>query len=296
MPWWLVVVIIAYALNAVAAVVDKVLLSKSIGNPAVYAFYIAFLSMLGWVLAPFGVRVPTASEFALNMGAGIVFTFALLFLFKGLKKGESSRITPFVGALSPVFVWLFSYFLLPERLGVQEISALVFLVVGSLVLVKRVDNLRASGGGGFCAACVSAVLFGLSYTLTKYNFNHQPFVSAFVWMRLGAFLGGVLLLLNARNRKDILHPSHSATKNTGWFFFGQAAGACSFVLVNYAISLANVSLVNALQGVQYVFLLVMVWFLSWIHPRLMHERMHGKALAQKIIAIGIIGAGFALLL
>ncbi|MDP1709666.1 MAG: hypothetical protein Q8L21_02155, partial [Candidatus Komeilibacteria bacterium] len=81
----------------------------------------------------------------------------------------------------------------------------------------------------------------------------------------------------------------------GLFLFGQVAGAMSFVLVNYAISLASVTLVNALQGLQYVFLLIMVLLLAKWYPRVLSEHLKGWTLVQKIAAILLIGAGLILL-
>jgi hypothetical protein len=71
--------------------------------------------------------------------------------------------------------------------------------------------------------------------------------------------------------------------------------ACAFLLLNYSIKLGDVALVNAIQGVQYAFLLVLVAVLAKKYPRVLEEKLNRAILAQKIFAIVIIGIGLALL-
>lgn len=293
---WLPIVVSAYFLNAVAAVVDKFLIAKKIPNPAVYTFFIAALGLLGLVLIPWGFNWPGWFQFLIALLAGLTFTLALLYLFKALSLSEASRITPFIGGLSPIFVLIFSFLFLTERLSPNQLLAFFLIVAGTLVISWEKSQ-RKGLVKGFAFALFSALLFGISYTLTKYVYNHQAFISGFVWMRMAAFLGALLLLINPANRQAIKESFHkSDVKVGGLFFFGQASGALSFILINYAISLAKVSLVNALQGLQYVFLLTLVLILARWHPHILAEKVRGKILMQKIIAVGLIGGGLALLI
>lgn len=291
---WLLVTIIGYFLNAITAVVDKFLIAKKIPNPAVYTFYIALLGLAGLVLAPWGFAIINVTDFLWALAAGFSFTFALLFLFKGLSVNETSRITPFIGGLSPVFVFLFSFWLLAERLASRQILALVFIIAGT-ILISYGKSSKKNAGLGFFYAFISALLFGISYTLTKQVYNELDFINGFVWLRLTTFLGALFLLVSSANRRDILRRPDKTGKTGLLFLGGQVSGALSFILINYSISLASVTLVNALQGIQYVFLLVMVLILFKWHPHLLEEKMKGRVLWQKIAAVGLIVAGLKFL-
>lgn len=291
---WLLITIIGYFLNALAAVVDKFLLAKRITNPAVYTFYITAWGLLAVVLAPWGFGWFGWQQFGVNMIGGVAFAFALLYLFKALSLNDSSRITPFIGGLSPVFVFALSYLFLGERLGQAQIIAFVLIVLGTVMVSCGGSNKKSSGG--FVFAFVSALLFGVAYTLSKYVYLHQNFISGFIWMRFGVLLGTLLIILPRKNWLAIKESWHAkGGALSGLFIFGQVAGAWSFILVSYAISLASVTLVNALQGIQYVFLLLMVLVLAKWWPKALAENLKGRVLAQKIAAIGLIGAGLALL-
>jgi len=70
------------------------------------------------------------------------------------------------------------------------------------------------------------------------------------------------------------------------------------VLQNWAVALAPLiylAFINALQGVQYVFLLIFTAFLSLKLPQILKEEISRKIISQKIIAILLIGGGLAIL-
>jgi uncharacterized membrane protein len=80
------------------------------------------------------------------------------------------------------------------------------------------------------------------------------------------------------------------------FFFGvRLAAAVAFILLNWAISLGNVSLINALQGTQYVFLLLIVIMLAKKFPRFIDEEIGRGVILQKTIGVVLVGMGLYLL-
>jgi hypothetical protein len=55
-------------------------------------------------------------------------------------------------------------------------------------------------------------------------------------------------------------------------------------------------LINSLQGVQYVFLFLLVMFLSAKHPKILEEEMGGGVMLQKIIGVLLVGTGLYMLI
>lgn len=293
---WVLIAVIAYLLNAIAVVVDKFLLSKKIPNPAVYAFFIATLSLGALILIPFGFQLYSIIQIIIAISAGILFTFALLYMFKALSSNEASRITPFMGGLQPIFIFILALLFLDESLSLQQLIAFAIIISGT-VLVSLQKNSEPGNKKAYIFATIATVLFAISYTINKYVFVHQDFISGFVWTRVGSFIGAMTLLLSATNRQDIKTEIKAPKKDAGaLFLFGQIAGALSFILVNYAISISpSVALVNALQGLQYIFLLIIVFSLSWKFPKLLEEKMTSIIIIKKIIATLLIIGGLYLL-
>ena len=143
---------------------------------------------------------------------------------------------------------------------------------------------------------VAAVFFACYYVLMKYIYLYQPFVGSFVYSRLGSFVGVILMLFVPEWRRVIVEQQRGAKTPTNLFYFLiirlLAAGA--FIMINYAISLGNVAIVNALQGVQYLFLFVIIILISNKFPKMLNEQLGGGVLLQKLIGTILICLGLYL--
>jgi drug/metabolite transporter (DMT)-like permease len=297
---WLIIIIIAYFLNASATVVDKFLLTKKIPNPAVYAFFICFLNLLGLVFIPFGFHFTSWTQTLIALINGVLFTFAYLFMFMALNRNEASRITPFMGGLQPIFVLLLAFILLGERISGLAFLAFAVIVLGTIVLSyqkEKIKKLIASSKSSYWLAVVATILFAAAYTLNKYIFVTEGFVTGFVLVRIGTFLGALLLLLRPQNIRDIINEIKVPKKSAnGLFLIGQGAGALSLILVSYAVAISkSVAIINASRGLEYVFLLIIVLLLARKHPHLLEEKLTPPIIFQKAAAVALIIAGLIIL-
>ena len=289
---WITIVIVAYFLNAISVTADKFLLSKKIPNPAVYAFFISIFNLFALVLIPFGFHFASPAQIIIALLAGAAFAFALLYMFKALSENDASRVVPFLGGLQPIFVLALAWIFLQEKLGGFQLLALAFIIIGTLVISWEKKK-SAAHRSSYLWALIATLLFAIFYTASKYIYLEQGFVSGFIWTRVGAFVAALSFLLIPRNRRDILGGSIASQKSSGpLFIFGQICGGLSFILVNYAIEISSsVAIVNALQGLQYVFLLIIIVVLGRKFPKLLKEKMAGRILAQKLLATALIIAG-----
>jgi len=286
---WLIIAVISYFLFALASLGDKYLL---IGppNPRVYAFFVGILGISVLILIPFvGFSIPDRFQLIVCFAAGAVYLFALLGLFEGLEKFEASRIIPAVGGFLPIFTFLLVYFLFgsKEIPGLKEIIAFALLISGT-VLVTRNPSVKISWQS-FKISIITALLFSLSFILAKYVYLNLSFWTGFIWLRIGTFLTALSLLFFKEIRKGIFSQRAGFNKKTN-----QGIGALAFILQNWAIALAGLvylSLINALQGLQYLFLFVFVL----IFPGILKEKISPKIIFQKITALLLIGFGLLIL-
>lgn len=291
---WLVIVILAYFFNAIAIAVNKALIKKEVPNPAAYTFYISALGGLAIVLLPFDFKVPGWGEMFWNFTAGASFTVALYLMMIALKKEDASRVTPFIGGLGPFFIFILAFYFLGERLTASQIVAFFIILAGTFLISINFKKHRI--GKVFLIALPAAAFFAVSYVITKYVYINQSFLSAFVWIRVGAFLAALFLLISAKSRRAIFSNLNASSTGSKWIFgAGQTAGALSAILVNWAIALASVSLVNALQGLQYVFLFIIILLLKNKHPKLLDEDLSRKVYIQKVVSISLIVLGLILI-
>lgn len=309
---WLFLTILSYLILAIVFLIDKYLLVNYIISPKVYSFYVGILGISTLVLIPFvNFSVPKFSQILLSFMAGSLFILALFWLYKGLILFDLSRIIPAIGGLIPIFsfglIYLFSFG--KETLSFLEIIAFLFLVLGIVLITLKKDSFITLKS--FKISFLAAFLFSLSFVLTKYVYLSQSFWSGFIWIKIGGVLTGFcFFLLFQEVRKEIsfkkvfAFKQRKSLKITSIFLFNQSLGAVSGILQNFAIFLAPLSyiaLINALQGVQYLFLLILVIFLSltrpiWTKKVGLKEEISKEILLQKITAILFIGAGLFLLI
>lgn len=293
---WFWVTIASYFLNSLSLLVNKFLLTEKIKNPAVYTVFTCFLMLSVIVLLPFDWRPPTSYEVFIELFAGFFFGLGVLFMFMALKHGETSRVIPIVGGLQPLVVLPLTWYWLGEAVGTSFIIALLLIVAGTFLISYESGKL---GRKAYLWSAISAILFAISIVATKEAFNSQDsFITPFVISRFGAVLLGMLLLINPRNLRDLIQEVTKPKAQSGpLFFFSQGAGAAASVLLNiaFAISSGVTAIINALQGIQYVFLLAGVIILSKFFPKILKENLGGAVLVQKVIATALIIAGIALL-
>lgn len=285
----------AYLLFAVNGVVDKFLLTRAVKHPVAYAFYIGITGPLTWALAPFGLKFLKPADLFIAIIGGASFVIALYFLYVATQATSVSRLLPVEGGLVPIFTLLLSYLFLHERLNYSQALAFIFLVAGA-VLISFEKESSGWHPKAFGNALAAAFLFALSLTLTKYIFGLTNFVSGLIWTRLGFLAVSLGLLVPRRSRRYIRSaPRQASTGNKFLYYGARLSGGAAGLLQNYAISLGSVTIVNALAGTQYVFLLLLTTLLSKYYPKIIRERATAGIFAQKISAIVLIALGLVLL-
>jgi len=294
---WLLVAISAYFLFAVVNIVDKYLLGGRIPSPKVYAFYTGVLGILILSLVPFGFLViPKISVIILALLAGAFHILGVFVFFVGLKTFEASRIMPAMSALLPIFTLGFASVFAEKVLALSDITAFVLLLAGTILITW--EKTKTVTLKSIKIAILAAFLFALYFITAKFVYLEQPFISGFIWTRIGAFLMVSFLLFSKEVRADIRRPKIAQRKTWAIFLPNELASASGFILQNWAVALAPLAflgIINVLEGIKFVFVLIFVTFLSLKFPQILKEEISRKILFQKIIAILLIGGGLALL-
>jgi len=293
---WLIIIIIAYFLFSITSLGDKYLLVGP-PDPKIYSFYVGALSILVLILAPFvGFFIPDLFTIIFCLFVGIIYLFAIFSAYQGLEYFEASRIIPALGGLVPIFTFLFIYLFSggKEILGLKEMIAFALLVVASVLITyvpkKKIisESLKIS--------IIGAIFFSLVFVMSKYVYSMLPFWTGFIWIRVGVFLTALLLLFSKKARKDVFSKKKSSfNKKTGTIFVvNQIVGAGAFVLQSWSVALvplAFVSIINAMQGVQYIFLFIFTLFFL----KSLREEISRRIIIQKVIAIIIIIIGLVII-
>lgn len=293
---WLPLAIVSYFFSGLSATVDKVLLKARIPNPVLYAFYTGIFSIFVLLLAPFGFSFlsPAITIIALASGASILI--GLGFFYAALQRSEASIIVPLVGAFSPIFILLLTNIFEVETLGTYTLIAFIFFVLGGVFLVGEVRIKSSAVSKQIIAFVLLAALFiALTFFFSKLVFQRYPFVDGFIWTRLGSFFFALFFLLVPYLRREIKYAPRTTPSSFGLFFINKGIGATSFLLLNLSIALGPVSIINALRGLEYLFVFIITFLLTFFAPSILKESFHRRDAVQKVLGIISVGIGFIFL-
>lgn len=294
MSTWIALAIAAQLILAAVTFVDRYLLthSRGVGKPVVYAFYMSALSGFVIVLVPFGVVTwPSVDVVELSLLAAAAFIGALILLYHALKESTASDVMPVIAASSASASFLLASVFLDENLPQMFLLAVALFILGTF-LISRFRFTRRS----FLCVIGAGLLFGLSTFLHKPIFLLTPFWDGFFWSRMANVVGAVLLITWPGNYRAILHGTKSSSKGTKWLVIGNKtlagiAGAMTF----FAISMGSVSVVNAMTGLQFAFLLLLAYLFASHFPNVLKGELERKGFTHKLWGIVCIIAGLAAL-
>lgn len=296
---WLVFAIIGHISNGAAFVIDKALLSTAFKRSATYATMIGGLSLVVALAAPFVAHWPSASLLPAVIGFGVTFVFALWAFFAALKRGEATRIVPVIGSLIPIITLIGTMTLFGERLTGKQLAGFAILLASTWLLTMGKTRHELSTHA-IIICVIAAVLFAVSTLFGKFAFDHGDFLGVFVSSRIIAGMTGIaigfIIPSAGREALSIIRPKRTSKHNAsaGWAILGQSLGAVGFVLVQAAISQGSASIVNALQAVQYAFLVLAAFALRKRAPQLLNEKLDRKTIAIKIAALATTAVGLLL--
>lgn len=301
---WLVLALAGYAILAVVSILDKFILTKEKVSPLRFVFYscvfvLPILLLIPWVKIPDGFY-----SWLVAILAGIGFMCGLWTMYLGIEKSEISHIGPLVGATTPLFVLVFGQMFLSEAITLRQIYAILFLVVGSLVIASEYAHKKHVWHLAMGWGIVAAFCFAVSHVASKYLYDTIGFSGGFVWSRGFIGIAGLLLLLYPPLWKELRHRSWISRNHiiprphTNWFLVGtdKILGVTGVVLIQYATAIGSVTIVNALAGVQFAFLLIFIFILSRFFRQWFHEEYSRAEIIQEIISVVFIGLGLVLLL
>jgi transporter family protein len=305
------IAVFAYFLFALASILDKHIVSNTSLKPVTYAFYSGFFQILYVIAVPLVAFIVPSVKFSFpepmmslwGICDGIIFVFALVALYKATEAGEISRISPIVGVLVPIFTFLLSFLFLGESLTAnQSVAFLLFISGGFLMSAQFVPGgFRCIKGTRY--AVMAGFLFALYYVIMDYLFSSAGFLESFIVIQTGGFVGALLLLLPKGNREEVFRKKKEEdTEKKEFhlhdiviFLFNKIFSAIGALLLNFAIAIGSVTVVNSLQVVQYAFVLVITLLLSKKKPHLFNEETHHGVVLQKGIALALTTIGIMLI-
>ncbi|MFT7644754.1 MAG: drug/metabolite transporter (DMT)-like permease [Candidatus Paceibacteria bacterium] len=306
---WILLATAGQFFNAVVAILDKYIVSdeKVLPKPFVYAFYTCLLTagwivifFLGWVpgLSDIGipslenVKSPTIQVVAMSFMAAYTFFIALVSMYAALKRSDASSAVPIIGAVSALSSFGMGYLLLGTELHENFIWGVVLLSVGTMLVAQTLPKIDV-----IVQVVHSGLFFALHYITMKGLFQETSFDDGFFWSRIGFVLFTLSLLLVPAYYAKIKEQTKGTTKKAGAIvlFTKLMAGIAAFMLLK-ATDMGDVSVVQALNGLQFVFILLIgIVFAHWLPPTATDRDTRPQVFFKRLLYVIVILVGFVTL-
>lgn len=306
---WLLLATVGQFLNATVAILDKYIVTdeKVLPRPFVYAFYSCLLTGFWVVIYLFSfipgldslgaptlknVEHPTIQVVGMAFLSAYTFFMALVSMYEGLRHADTSDVLPVVGAASAVTSFVLSFLLLDITLPPHFIWGIVLLVGGTLL----VSRLRFTPSVTV-HTLHSGLFFGFHYIAMKALFLETSFDDGFFWSRVSFVVFALsLLLVPLYFDKITKQTKQTRAKSAGLVVLAKVlAGVAAFLLLK-ATDYGDVTVVQALDGIKFVFIIILSLLVGRFIPTAAGENDYDAlTIFRKVLYVSIISAGFFIL-
>ncbi len=308
---WLILATAGQFLSALVVFIDKYVVTdeKAMPRPFVYAFYSCLLTGF-WVLIYFlgyipslaslsvptfaAIEKPTIQVIGMSFLAAYTFFMALVSLYDALRKDEAVNVMPIIGAISALSTFVLSYVFLEIYLSTNFVWGVIILILGTLLVAQIIPDRYT-----ILTMIHSGFFFGLHYITMKGLFMETSFEDGFFWSRISLVLFALSLLMVPTYFKKITEQTkrteEKAKVGALVFFAKIIAGISAFMLLK-ATDLGDVTVVQALDGLKFVFILfITVLFGRSLPNSAVTTETRTDAVVRQILYVAIITVGYFIL-
>lgn len=306
---WIFLAVAAQFIAAVVALVDKRIVTddKMLPGSFVYAFYTCLIAGT-WIvvylvsLLPFTAALPlprfehvirpSLEVVALALLSAYTFFFALVSMFSALRKADASDVVPVIGAVSAIASFGLGHFFLGSAMSSNFTLGIVLLAIGTFLVSHYNFELKTA-----LVALHAGIFFALHYIAIKGLFMVTSFDDGFFWSRVAFMFFAVSLLMVPSYYDKIRTLTKSTTKKAGVLIFSnKILAGVSTILILKATDLGDVAVVQALGGLQYVFILLLGIFFSVHQTKIQVGEVYTKeVIFRKALFVAVITTGFLVL-
>lgn len=296
---WFYLALIAPLLWAIVNILDDNLLHHVYKGPYFGAAVSGIFGVLPLasllILRVSDVSIATA---AFGTLAGFLLVLQLFFYFNALKKGSPSVVIAMF-SFTPSILPIFAYFFLGERLSATQLAGFFMIIIASLslALVEFKGWRQVKFNHALGPTIIAALLLDAVALLSKHLFNTTNFYTGYMYISIGMGIGGFcfLIAMVARHKYEPLPtPKNFTRKFLGLIALAELLSILADFTQKLAISRGPVSLVDAIAGIQPVYVLAIALIFYPFAPKYFREAAEG-GLTKKFVLMLLIVFGLLLI-
>jgi drug/metabolite transporter (DMT)-like permease len=293
---WIYFVILATFFWAIGNVMDKYLIDKKVKNPTILFIFFRVVFFIPLILLTFLLRTGIPSlYFFIMIFIGAAFTVVAILLYYKIVEMEEISISIPLFQFIPIFTIFIAFFALGERLAIMDYVGFLVLVLGGFVIsLKKVEGFFATRKV-FWFVLLDSLLFSLYYIILKFVLTYVAFWDVFIWVWIFQSILIVFFAFSGQIRKDFKY----YWKKINWkdwtiISANMALATIAVASYNFAIKIGSISLIQASENVQMIFVFVLALLFTHFFPTVLKEKFDRRALLQKISGMILIIIGVLL--
>lgn len=214
----------------------------------------------------------------LNLASGFLALVAIYYYFKGLELEDPSVVAALF-SLTPAVIPFLAHYLVGERLSVRACIGFTIVLV-SAFLYSLSDIKKFTVSKALVPVLLASVMFDAAALAGKYSYERVNFLSAYFYVSLGMALAGIcFFVLWQRSKARIsikgLYKKVSV-KLVLLLILVEILGLGAEFAFNKALSQGPLSLINALENTQPLFVLLIAVALYPFYPKYFREAESGN--------------------
>jgi drug/metabolite transporter (DMT)-like permease len=296
--FWISTAVVSTAIMGIVSIVDSHLISKRMPRLRSFLLLLGILQ-LGFSIGTFAFN-PLPKEIGSDtlvtaFTSGTLRSLGALLMLKTMRFEEVSRVSSVVHTF-PIFVAILAVPLLGEVLGYTEWLAIIMTVAGAILISINRDphgrgtRLRKS----FAMLAGSSLLMGMANIAAKYSLDYISFWNMYSVTAL--CLATVFLLFSLRPWivKELLELKQRG-QVLSLLLINESIAIVGVILSFWAIERGPVSIVSTIMSIRPGFVFIYSLSLSLFLPGALEEQLSRGIIVTKVISIGFIVGGVALL-
>ena len=291
---WILIALIPPFLWALGNIATKVIRTKHIKDSLSYAIIGSLISsflLAGVLFKPIAFKFELIYLVPIFCGALLMLQY--FFYIKALSLEDVSALIPFFN-FDPLMVLILSTIFLNEVLIPKHYIAFTLLAAGGILISLKKSKIHLSKGVILILA--SAFIWSVYSVITKFALNFVDSWSFYMLVRAGILIIILCFIAVSGVRERIFSSWLSLNNKTRTILaITEFSGALGVLFLVYAASMAPVSLVTVIGGLQPAFVLLIAAILSFRFPHILKEELNKKVIAKKSIALALMITGLAFL-
>jgi len=294
--YWIIFALLTPILHGFSNVIDNHFTNNLFKKTTTLVFFASFTNVLFLPLI-FLLDFPlliTFSQIPLFIILGLTGVGYLYPYYKALQNDDTSIVVSLF-SLGKIFVPLFAFFMVGEKLSFLQYIGFLAVIVGATLLTIS-GKRKFYFNNSFFWMILCTIILAFEAVIYKYVFTFMSWGTGFTWSTIFSFIFALSFLFITKTRKNIFSQIKTF-KNNFWVFsleeFLTFGGSATFT---FAISLTSVTLVSAIGSFQPVFVLLYTLILGSFFPKVFKENITSASISKKLVMFLIMILGATLIL